>query len=297
MKNKCLIWGTGDEFKNNIQLIKYYEMLGMIEVIGLTSNEEYYDFIMTYKFIAKDNIEKYDYDYLIIAASGKVLESILNEVVTMAIDERVAIPIKALKLPAFDFDKYIKLKEKVPTIFTPHCWGGVTYNALGLPFKSPFINMYEDHDDFLKLLKNPKYYMERELEFVEMKYESILKRAFPIARCGDILLYFNHYKEFDEAKACWERRKKRIDWDNIFVEFYDENEDRVKEFLSLPYENKICFVPFSMKHKNVIPIEYKEMCPEMPFWRIVMSTAGYGVGIDVLELLLNHEIITLSKYR
>lgn len=297
LKKKCLIWGTGVELKNNLQLIKYYEMSGMIEVIGLTSNEEYYESILSYKFITKDDIGKYDYEYVIIAASGKVLQSIQNEAIQMGIDERFIIPIKVLKMPMFDFDKYKKLKENIPTIFSPHCWGGVTYSTLGLPFNSPFINMFENHDDYLKLLRNPRHYMECELEFAEMRYESILKRDYPVARCGDILLNFNHYISFDEAKDCWERRKKRINWDNLFVEFYDDSKERVEDFLSLPYENRICFVPFPMEHKDVVAIEVKGACSDKPFWSVVMSTAGAGICVDVLELLLNHKIVTLAKYR
>ena len=77
--------------------------------------------------------------------------------------------------------------------------------------------MYESTEDYLKFLSDPKRYIAEDLELVEMGYNETLKINFPIAKCGDILLNFNHYESFETANECWERRKKRIDWDNLFV--------------------------------------------------------------------------------
>lgn len=34
---------------------------------------------------------------------------------------------------------------------------------------------------------------------------------------GDIRIYFNHYKSFEQAVLKWEERTKRIDLNNIFI--------------------------------------------------------------------------------
>lgn len=156
--------------------------------------------------------------------------------------------------------------------------------------------MFVHHDDYLKMLKNLKYYMECSLEFVEMGFDGNLKKYYPIVRCGDVLRYFNHYESFEEAENCWNRRRKRIDWDNLFIEFFDEDKKLVDEFLSLPYNNKVCFAPFSMKHKNVISLDYKMYDINNPFWKEVMRSL-YSIRYDIFELLLNYEIVLLSDLK
>lgn len=293
---KILIWGTGVEFANNVHMVQYYELIGQIEVVGITSDQRYYNSILTYQFVPKEKIGLVEFDFLLIATSDAVLESVQFEAKEMGIDETIMVPISVMKLPKFDFDKYKQLKVNTPTIFAPNCWAGLTYHSLALSFKSPFINMFEDHDDYIKFLKKPRYYIDQPLEFVEMRRNNTLKRDYPVAKCDDILLFFNHYVSFDEAVTCWNRRKKRIDWDNLLIMFFDENIDRVKDFLSLPYENKICFVPFPMQGKGIVSIEYKKECADLPFFNIVNKGASGGaLYYDVFELLLNHDVVPIAN--
>ena len=70
--------------------------------------------------------------------------------------------------------------------------------------------MFDSDYDYLKLLNNPQFYMRQKLELYEMQWESVLEREFPVAKCGDIFLYFNHYTSFDSANELWEKRQKRI---------------------------------------------------------------------------------------
>lgn len=298
LMRKCLIWGTGITFINNWKSIQYYEVLKEIEVIGITSNELYYDTVLSYKFFEKNEIHELEFDYLIVAAEGKALHSIINEAINVGIDEGIVVPIKVMALPGFDFNKYIRIKRNIPTIFSPSCWGGIIYNILALPFMSPLINMFESHDDYLKFLNNPKYYFECPLELAEHRYQPLLKRTYPVARCGDILLYFNHYYSFEEANECWNRRKNRVNWENIIVMFFDEDKKNVENFLNLQYDNKICITPFHFENKDVVSIEYKKYCPNKEFWQIVNGTAtGENWYYDVFELLSNYKIVPLNKLK
>ncbi len=105
-----------------------------------------------------------------------------------------------------------RLKNRNITIIASSCNGGVIYHDLGLPFLSPFINLWIMPDDFIKLMKNLEEYLSFDLVFMDMK-----EKMYPVARLNDIYLYFQHYKTEEEAKSLWEKRLKRINFDNLAV--------------------------------------------------------------------------------
>ena len=59
-------------------------------------------------------------------------------------------------------------------------------------------------------------------------------------------IHFLHYKTNEEAKEKWERRKERINWNNIIIKFSEQNgasKEDINEFCNIKqYNNKICFV-------------------------------------------------------
>ena len=66
----------------------------------------------------------------------------------------------------------------------------------------------------------------------------------PVGKLGDVEIRFLHYHSEEEALRAWSERKRRINWDNVFVICCDEGlsfED-MREFYNLPYEHKILFV-------------------------------------------------------
>ncbi len=301
MSLRCLLWGSGTTFYQYYHTIRSYESLGEILVCGVTSNDPIYSEIGGYSFIRKNEINNNDFDIVIVMSiNDSVIADIRNEAISMGIPERMIIPCKVMSMLDFDLTKYLMLKENPITIFAPNCWGGLTYNRLGFRFDSPLINMFEDHGDYLKFLENPKQYLEYDLNLREMRWEGNLKREYPIVECGDILLHFNHYISFEEAQRCWNKRKERIHWNNIFVMLYDENPHRVEIFMNLPYKRKICFVPYYSDKQGVVSVEYKEnnIVGELPFWKIVNGMAsGKWHYYDALSLLLDGEVKLIAKFR
>ncbi len=292
---KCLLWGTGKAFWEYYYLIKYYEFTGELCVCGVTSSDSFYSDVGGYHFIDKADIDYEIFDVVIIMSLSKsIIRDIQNEILLRGISESNIIPCQVLRLQGFDFAKYKALKTNPPTILAPNCWAGITYNQLGLPFCSPTINMFEDHDDYLKLIMNLEHYLSCDLEFREMQYERNLKRDYPVIACDDVLLHCNHYQTFEEANTAWLRRKDRIRWDNLFIMFFDENPERIDRFCNLRYKKKVCFVPYASEKKDVIPIIYRvnDEMREKPFWEIINGMAtGKWPYYDVFELLLNCRII------
>lgn len=144
----------------------------------------------------------------------------------------------------------MQIGNKKFCIFSNDCWGAEMYKLLDRPFNTPFIGLMLMSPCYLKLLENPKYYLSLPLNFVKKsKYDSMQKmgagNSFPVAMLGDsnIELQFLHYASPTIAKEKWERRIKRIDWENLFIK-YDcgkdyADQESVENFLKLPYKNKL----------------------------------------------------------
>lgn len=143
-----------------------------------------------------------------------------------------------------------KLVNKNVTIISNNCWGGHVYRYLGMEYLSPTIGLYFFADDFVKFCNNLKYYIDQELKFIDAEkskyYNEICKKdeKCPIGVLDDIEIFFLHYKTAEEALEKWNRRKKRIVWDNLVLKFSEQNccsEKEVIEFDKLSYERKFVF--------------------------------------------------------
>ncbi len=135
--------------------------------------------------------------------------------------------------------KRLKLKNKTPSIISSNCNAGIIYHDMGLRFFSPTINLSFEMNDFVRMLQNLRWYMEQPVTPCEDN-----RFDFPVGKIGDIEIRFNHYKSFEEACNKWEERKKRIDWDNLYIMAIDGDNcsyESLKTFDSLPFVNKVVF--------------------------------------------------------
>ena len=145
-----------------------------------------------------------------------------------------------------------KLINKDFSIISNNCWGGSIYQKLNLPYTSPTIGLYFYADDYIKFLSNLDYYLSLTpiiIQKKDSKYKEELDklkvyRYFPIGKLDDIEIIFVHYRNDEDAIAKWEKRKQRLNIDNLIVKFNDQNnfqEKHLVEFEQLPYRYKICF--------------------------------------------------------
>lgn len=288
---KCILWATGITFTQNINLVKYYEYIGCIKVVGVTSNDCIYDKILDWPFIHKSDIEKTAFDLIIIMEDNRLRE-IEQEILEMGFSNEKFISYRILNIPNLNLEKYMQIRKNPPTIFANNCWGGVIYHRLGLQFMSPFINMFVNAEDYLKLLSEPQKYVEEKLSLCGKGYDEGTKLNYPIATCLDIKLHFNHYESFELANDCWERRKKRINWSNLFIMMYTDDEKIAERFSELPYPQKICFVPFEQQNPDICYINYIHRIDSPRGGGIVNNAIAKGryLYYDVIELLCDGEI-------
>lgn len=280
-----LIWGTGREYNNYINCMRLLELKEQITIVGITSNDRDINIsIDNYPFVKKEDVYLLDFDFCIVAMADMSL--IINEAESLGIEKSKLIPIRVLAIPNIDFNEYIKLKNSSLTIFSPNCWAGVCYHKLGLEFLSPTINMWENVDDFNKLMLNLDLYMSYPVEFVETRYESILKREYPVGLLNDILLHFNHYESFEQAVGCWEKRKKRINKNNILIVSYASFEKTIYEFENITYKNKLIFTSLDVNTPSSYHLDPDD-CGSLG--KSVNATALGAKNILDIIALCNHE--------
>lgn len=133
----------------------------------------------------------------------------------------------------------LRLKNRTPSIIASNCIGTFIYYDMKLRYQSPTINLSFEMNDYVRFLENLRWYLDQPVvPYADERFD------YPCGMIGDVEIRFNHYKTFEEAAAKWEERKKRIDWDNLFVIGVDRDDctyDSIKRFDALPYPNKVIF--------------------------------------------------------
>ena len=154
-------------------------------------------------------------------------------------------------------------KEKF-TIISNNCWAGHVYRWYSIGYGSPTIGLYLFSDDYIKFIYNLKHYMSIEPIFItykESKYKKILEDRggenilCPIGVFDDIEIIFLHYKTSQEALLKWNRRKKRIEWDNLYFKMSEQNGctiEHLQAFDKLPATQKFVFTHKDYRLKSQI---------------------------------------------
>lgn len=295
---KIFIWGTGNGYNYSIGILKFFESIKEIEIVGITSNDLYYSELDGIKFYQKNELDRVDFDYIIVTAKN-VFDDICDEGITSGIEKEKFIPANVLFLPGFSFDRYIQLIKSKISIISDDCWGGITYHYFHMQFQSPFINMYIEDDEYLRLLLNLKQYLAEPIVYCANEINPVEKFEYPVFKLGDVKLHMNHYHSIEEGERLWYERLRRVNWDNIFVMMYTESNSVAKVFSELSFKKKVCFVGSDdIKYPNVMPIkpfQYRKDETKM-LWEYVLAIAGGRIAYyDVWPLLLEGKIIYRAR--
>lgn len=294
---RVIIWGIGREYNKYYNLIKYFEQMGEITVQAVFSNDKINSATLDgFAICSKEQVKIMEYDLCLVAVADFC--SVKLEAKELGISEAKLLPIRVLGIPYFSFEKYIKVRNSKITILSNNCWAGLCYHYLDLEFESPTINMFFEGSQFIKFVSNLDYYLSVPLEFIEMRYEKNLNRNYPIAKIDDIRLHFNHYISFEEAQKCWERRKQRINKNNILIVFNSTSKEALVEFQKLKFEHKLVFVPKDMGISNldVYPVDYNDIGTGITFGMYVNGFANGGISdFDLLSFLCHEKYMRKNR--
>lgn len=130
------------------------------------------------------------------------------------------------------------------TVFSSDCLAGILYHDLNRCFLSPTINMWFGERDFLKFCLSPQFYLNCDFHFLSEKEKNV---PYPVGELGEggrrIQIHFEHYPSNQSCVEIWNRRKQRIQWDNLFVVMSDLDltEEDISLFYQIPAKRKILF--------------------------------------------------------
>lgn len=168
------------------------------------------------------------------------------------IEKRIQKQLKPILLPI----RRKQLKSTDFTIISNNCWGGVTYEYYGLEKKSPTVGLWFFADDYLRFISNLRYYLSLEIDVKpareSKRYERIKEYRSEDASIGvldDLEIVMLHYKDPSIAKEKWERRKTRVNFDNLIIKFSYMNDctyEMLRQFDDMEFKGftpkKVMFV-------------------------------------------------------
>jgi uncharacterized protein (DUF1919 family) len=214
-------------------------------------------------------------------------------------------------------DKYLSYFDRAQlynpdfSIISNSCLGGSIYHKYGLQYTSPTIGTFFYSDEYLRMLENLKHYMAQPLVLKETSMHQEVNQLmanthkFPVGLLGgDVEIMFLHYSSLEEARAKWNRRVKRINFDNLFIIFTDAGaagggaggddfrDEYIDRFEALPFKNKILFSALPRRGQHTVHI--KDNDPRYPWVENMVFNRKYEKYIDVTAWL-NYESFVNKK--
>jgi len=154
------------------------------------------------------------------------------------------------------------------SIISNNCWGSELYGLLELPYLTPFVGLFLYAPCYIEMLKDFDNYIKSELIFTDKsRYKQ--ETNCPVALLnGKVEVHFMHYKNEEEARSKWCRRRDRMvrSHERMFFKFDDRDnctDELVQEFHKMPFENKISFtVKRFPEYTNNIFVDSGERLPD-----------------------------------
>ena len=183
------------------------------------------------------------------------------------------------------------IKNKDFSIISNNCWAGRVYQYLDMPYLSPTAGLYFFAPDYIKFVSDLRRYLDTPLRFInpeESKYYDEIKKRNqtdkPIGILDDVEIVFLHYKTKEEAEEKWNRRKERVNFDNIILKFSRMDlctENEIEAFDKLTFKNKFVL-------NNRLPLKHKSEVYWNEEWKeegIYRDTTPFPGNLKLKKLL------------
>ena len=290
---RILIWFQGNAssfFANALDnLLEHNQDYNIIGITGGGGDiGKFYINKKLMPFIPLDQVTPELADYIIVSEVKTPFVNVMKIFLSKGFSEECVINDRTICVPNFSFSKYRTIKKSKLSIISMNCAGGIISHLFSLPFRSPFVNMFMNEEDFLSLLeKDPQNSLFGELKLNDTGYETNLHIDYPIYELNGLLLNMNHYPDFYDAKCKWYERVQRINWYNLVLMMYTDNKETLERFDELPFSKKVCFVPFESDLPSAFSFDKIKLNIDYPTWDIANRVAGGFIKVyDLWDMLL-----------
>ena len=146
-----------------------------------------------------------------------------------------------------------RVKDHEFTIISNDCWGAGAYGHLGLTYRTPFVGTRIFAPCYINLLRNPRSYVESALAFINTSRYDFMNKfrkenddLYPIGLLrGEVEVHFLHEADEFDAEVKWNRRINKINWNNLFIKFSEDQnictKEHIDQFDNLIFNYKVCF--------------------------------------------------------
>lgn len=251
---KVVLWGCGNGY-NTFVSHRGYEQ---VEAVGITDSDiSCYKVIDGIPAVSKNEVfeAKIKYDYIIVTVDeDRIYKEIVSEIVSNGISRDIILPSRIFKIPFFNFEDYIIIRNSNVSILSDYCSAGYLYHKFGLKLTSPTINMWADNENYIRFLSDIKGHMELPMEKVDNIIDEPYKGLYSFyrGRLGDCEWNFNHDVIFDTAVERWEKGVDRFNFDNYIAIMTIRTDEMAYKFNALPIKNKIGFYWKQLDLESVI---------------------------------------------
>lgn len=239
---KIVLWGIGEGYNEFIRF-RGYETVNVVAIVDREKRYKYLDGIPVIHpiDIISGDVE---FDYIVISViEDAIFREIVEEAIILGIPRDIILPLRIFKIPFFNFDEYVSIKNSKISILSDYCFAGYIYHKFGMQFTTPTIKMYSDNPNYYRFISNLEKYMNTSMVEVENIVDdpSPGGYAYPRGRLDDVEWTFNHDVIYETAKERWEKGVSRFNWNNYMVIMTIESEEYAYKFNSLPIKKKIGF--------------------------------------------------------
>lgn len=290
MKKNVLIWLSGENANLLPKaLVRITGNINDIDIVGITGTRNIPVTINGEKipFIPKENLKQLKIDCVLLTGGDYNIKSVKYELNHYGQNDTLVLPDRVCCLQGFSVARYRELLDSKLSIFSQHCFGGLISHLFGMSFRSPFVNMFFEEENFLEFLENnPAQTLFHDLKFIGMDYEKNLHIDYPVFQCDNLVINMNHYSDIPSAISKWNERKQRINFDNLLIVMFSNQQHILERFSQLPYQKKICFTFRPSSLPAICTLRAKEF-PNKELQDCVNKIAiAVRQPLDLFELLL-----------
>ncbi len=251
----CYIYGAGQMYNRIISQVKSQDGL-FIRGVVTTETPEHLSIDSYHRYSACEvNWKEAE---LVIIAVEKWME-IAEILHGFGVSDDKIIRGNVFLNPCFNLKDYISVRKSMPTIISNTCLGGRVYKELGLKMRSPTINcICLNDDEYINFIMSIENCMSKEMHVLENKadyyHENSYNREYFMAagEVGENCKWLFPHDDVDTAISNWNRRKERINYNNLTYLMIAFSDDGARKFDALKVSRKLGFYYKNLGLESII---------------------------------------------